>query len=143
MFSVRIIVFTVITLTAIIVRLNLSFSSDLIAGMDGGYYPLQVRKILNTGMLAFNDVPLYFCVLVLKNISLLGVALTNETIISVVKIIDSIALPILAIPLFKITTRKDRSIHFSRAFLSAYFIKYYFLLFSCYFWNYSIPKIQI
>ena len=79
--------------------------------MDGGYYPLQVRKLLNTGILAFNDVPLYFyfCALVLKNISLLGVALTNETIISVVKIIDSIALPLLAIPLFIITTRKDHS----------------------------------
>lgn len=111
-FSVRVIVFAVITLTAIIVRLNLSFSTDLIAGMDGGYYPLQVRKVLNTGVLGFNDVPLYFyfCALVLKIISLFGVALSNETIISVVKTIDSIALPLLAIPLFKITSSKDRSI---------------------------------
>jgi hypothetical protein len=32
----------VILLTAMIVRLTISFSHDLILGMDGGYYPVQV-----------------------------------------------------------------------------------------------------
>jgi len=112
--SIRVLAFIIITLIAIIVRIYLSFSSDLIAGMDGGYYPLQVRNILNTGLLAFSDVPLYFyfCASILKFISIFGIAITNETIILVIKIIDCIALPLLAIPLFKILSTKESKIPF-------------------------------
>ena len=108
--SVRVLAFTVITLTAIILRLTISFSHDLIIGMDGGYYPVQIRNILKTGFLSFNDVPLYFyfCASIVKVISLLGFALTDQMIINVIKIVDSTALPLLAIPLFKITTKNDQ-----------------------------------
>jgi hypothetical protein len=101
-----------VTLTAIILRLWISFSHDLIIGVDGGYYPLQVRNILNTGFLGFKDVPLYFyfCAAIVKVISVLGFTITNEMTISVIKIVDSIALPLLAIPLFKMVTRKERPI---------------------------------
>ena len=113
--SVRVIAFIAITLTAIILRLCISFSHDLILGIDGGYYPVQVRNILNTGFLSFKDVPLYFyfCASIVKFISLLGFAVTNEVIISVIKIVDSIALPLLAIPLFKIMTKKDQKLPLS------------------------------
>ena len=86
--------------------------------MDGGYYPLQVRNILNTGYLSFNDVPLYFyfCALILKIIALFGFVATNETIISVVKIIDSTMFPLLAIPLFMILSRKGGKIPFFAQF---------------------------
>ncbi len=105
---VRLLSFTVITLAAIIVRLYLSFSHDLILGMDGGYYPVQVRNILNTGLLGFNDVPLYFyfCALLVKLISLL-VVINDQTIIAVIKIIDSVALPLLVFPLFRIMTKNE------------------------------------
>jgi hypothetical protein len=112
--SVRILTFSIITFTAIIVRLYISFSNELFIGVNGGYYPVQVRHILNTGLLGFDDVPLYFyfCALILKIGSFLGFAITNETIISVIKTIDCIALPLLSIPLFKLIFRKERSIIF-------------------------------
>ena len=95
--SGRVLAFLLITLTAIFLRLYISFSHNLILGVDGGYYPLQVRNILNTGFLSFNDVPLYFyfCASIVKVISFLGFTITDETIISVIKIIDSAALPLL------------------------------------------------
>jgi hypothetical protein len=112
--SVRILAFTIITFTAIIARLNISYSNELFLGVNGGYYPLQVRHILDTGLLGFNDVPLYFyfCALILKIGSFLGFALTNENIISVIKTIDCIALPLLSIPLFKLVFRKEHNIPF-------------------------------
>ena len=106
--SVRVLAFSLITLIAIATRLYISFSHDLILGVDGGYYPVQVRSILNTGFLSFKDVPLYFyfCASIVKGISFLGFTVTNDTIISVIKIVDSAALPLLAIPLYKMVTRK-------------------------------------
>ena len=111
-FSIRVLAFLLITMAAIILRLWISFSHDLILGVDGGYYPVQVRNILNTGVLSFKDVPLYFyfCASILKCISFLGSTVTDETIISVIKIVDSAALALLAIPLFKMVTRKERDI---------------------------------
>ena len=110
--SLRVLAFIVITLSAIIIRLYVSFSHDLILGIDGGYYPVQVRNILKTGLLSFNDVPLYFyfCASIVKVISLLGFAATNEIIISVIKIVDSTALPLLAIPLYKIMIKRDQAL---------------------------------
>jgi len=108
--SVLLLAFTVVTLSAIILRLTISFSHDLILGMDGGYYPVQVRNILKTGLLSFNDVPLYFyfCALIVKVFSLFGFAINDQMIITVIKIIDSTALPLLAIPLFKVMTKNDQ-----------------------------------
>jgi hypothetical protein len=80
--------------------------------VDGGYYPVQVRNILNTGFLSFKDVPLYFyfCASIVKGISFLGFTVTDATIISVIKIVDSAALPLLAIPLYKLVTRKEQPV---------------------------------
>ena len=115
--SPRVLAFILITLIAIILRLHVSFSHNLILGVDGGYYPLQVRNILNTGFLSFNDVPLYFyfCAFIVKVISFLGFPIPDESILSVIKIVDSAALPLLAIPLFKIVTRKERPISLAAA----------------------------
>ena len=113
--SIRVLSFGLITLTAIIIRLYISFSHNLILGMDGGYYPLQVRNILNTGLLGFNDVPLYFyfCAFIVKVLSMMGLTVSNEIIITVVKIVDSVALPLLAIPMFKMIFRKEQNIPLS------------------------------
>jgi hypothetical protein len=114
-FSVRVIAFIMITLATISLRLWISFSHYLILGVDGGYYPLQVRNILNTGFLSFKDVPLYFyfCASILKGISFLGFIITDETILTVIKMVDSAALPLLAIPLLRLLTWKEQPIPIS------------------------------
>lgn len=101
-----------ITLAAIIVRLYFSFSHELISGMDGGYYPLQVRNILNTGFPVYSDFPLYFyfCAFLIKSISILGFTINDGMIISVIKVVDSVALPMLAIPLYRILSKSERKI---------------------------------
>jgi hypothetical protein len=88
----------------VILRFVLNFSSTLIPGINGGYYPVQVRSIMNTGHLGFPDMPLYFYlnVLFVKISSLFTGADVGWLIIIVSKIIDSISLPLLLIPLFLI-----------------------------------------
>lgn len=106
------ILFVGITLAVIGVRLGISFSHELILGANGGYYPLQVRKVLTTGFLGFKDLPLYFyfCAAWLKLFSFFGFALSNQNIISVIKVIDSVALPLLAIPLFFLINNSEKRI---------------------------------
>jgi hypothetical protein len=73
---------------------------------------VQVRNILNKGFLSFKDVPLYFyfCASIVKSISFLGFIVTDQLIISVIKVVDSAALPLLAIPLYKMVTRKEQPV---------------------------------
>jgi len=110
--SVEVLSIMAITLAAISLRLTFSFSQELILGMDGGYYPLQVRNILNTGFPVYRDVPFYFyfCAYLIKSISFLGLTVNDGMIISVIKIVDSVALPLLAIPLYKIFSKSERKI---------------------------------
>lgn len=86
------------------IRLFFNFSQELIPGVNGGYYPLQVRYILSNGYMGFSDMPLLFYVdaFLIKFISFLGVSLTDTLILNVVKIVDSISLPLLLLPLFNI-----------------------------------------
>jgi hypothetical protein len=106
------ILFIGITLVVIGIRLELLFSHELILGTDGGYYPLQVRKILTSGFLGFSDLPLYFyfCAAWLKLFSFFGFALSNQHIIMVIKVIDSVALPLLAIPLYFLIKENEKPI---------------------------------
>jgi len=50
-------IFGVLLLT---LRLIFNFKFELIPGINGGYYPLQVRTLIGTGYLGFSDMPLYF-----------------------------------------------------------------------------------
>lgn len=86
------------------IRLFFNFSQELIPGTNGGYYPLQVRSILLDGHLGFSDMPLLFYMdaLIIKFISFFGFSITDSLILNVVKIIDSISLPLLLFPLSKI-----------------------------------------
>ena len=110
--SAEVLSIMLITLAAISLRLYFSFSHELIPGMDGGYYPLQVRNILNTGFPVYSDFPLYFyfCTFLIKGISFLGFTINDGTIITVIKIVDSLALPMLAIPLSWILSKSERKI---------------------------------
>lgn len=86
------------------IRLFFNFSQELIPGVNGGYYPLQVRSILINGHLGFSDMPLLFYLdaFIIKFISLFGFSITDTLILNVVKIVDSISLPLLLLPLYKI-----------------------------------------
>ncbi len=86
------------------IRFFLNFSQELIPGVNGGYYPLQVRSILTNGHLGFSDMPLlfYFDAFLIKFISLFGFSITNTLILNVVKIIDTISIPLILLPLYKI-----------------------------------------
>ena len=86
------------------IRFYFNFSQELIPGVNGGYYPLQVRSILTNGHLGFSDMPLifYFDAFLIKFISLFGFSITDSLILSVVKIVDSISIPLLLLPLYKI-----------------------------------------
>lgn len=97
-------IYFLIGLFAFIARLNFNFSQELIPGVNGGYYPLQVRSILLGGALSFSDMPFLFYLdaFLVKVISWLGIAQTETLILSVVKVVDSISIPLLLIPLYKI-----------------------------------------
>ncbi|MBT3243137.1 MAG: hypothetical protein HN352_08300 [Bacteroidetes bacterium] len=90
-----------IILSASLIRLKLNFSSPLLPGVNGGYYPVQVRSLLESGHLAIEDLPLVFWFEA-------GLAwfidLFNSTrhsgIIVASKIIDSILPPLTAVPAF-------------------------------------------
>jgi len=88
----------------LILRLIFNFKFELIPGINGGYYPLQVRTLIDTGYLSFSDMPLYFYLnaILVKLVSLFTTTDINHLIIYVSKIIDSISLPVLVIPLYLI-----------------------------------------
>jgi hypothetical protein len=88
----------------LLVKVYLNFSYELIPGTNGGYYPLQIRTILRTGALGFNDMPLvfYLNVMVLKLFSIFGLSIDNQAIILVNKAIDSLFIPLGLIPLYQI-----------------------------------------
>lgn len=88
-------------------RLYVNFSQELIPGVNGGYYPLQVRHILDTGFLGFDDMPLLFYLnaAILKFISFFGYELSDQLILNVVKLVDSLSVPLIVIPVYKILTK--------------------------------------
>lgn len=103
----RKLLYIVIFTIAVILRLIINFSYDLIPGVNGGYYPVQVRSVLTDGSLSFSDMPLYFYLnaFIVKAISCFGKIDTNSLIILVLKIIDSVSLPLLLIPLYKLSEK--------------------------------------
>ena len=100
----RKIIYLIFAILLLIIRLIFNYSFELIPGINGGYYPLQVRTLLNTGHLGFSDMPLYFIVnaFLVKTASIFATIDLDILIIQTSKIIDSISLPLLTIPLFLI-----------------------------------------
>lgn len=89
-------------LSLLLVRLLINYHTSLIPGINGGYYPVQVRSLINTGHLGFPDLPLYFYLnaLIVKIVSWLTSLDIDQIIIHTSKILDSISLPLFLIPLF-------------------------------------------
>lgn len=107
--------FWMLALLALGVRAYVNFSQELLIG-NGGYYPLQVRTILERGELAFSDMPLLFYLNagIVQLIAWLGVPISDQLILNVVKCIDSLSIPLLLIPLYqliKLTKNKEFSHH--------------------------------
>lgn len=99
----------VIFLLAVVIRIFFNFSCSLIPGVNGGYYPLQVRFLLTEGRLAFTDMPLLFSLqaTIVRLVSWFGVTVTDDVILLVLKLFDSISLPFLLIPLYGIVRRMN------------------------------------
>jgi hypothetical protein len=70
---------------------------------NGGYYPLQVRTVLERGELAFADMPLLFYLDagIIKIITIFGFSISDQVIFYVVQFIDSLSITLLLIPLHK------------------------------------------
>ena len=71
---------------------------------NGGYYPLQVRTLLERGELAFPDMPLLFYIDagIVRLFTIFGTSISNELIINIVKVVDSVSIPLLLLPLYQI-----------------------------------------
>lgn len=103
----RKVLYSAIAIMAVIVRLILNYHSELIPGINGGYYPVQVRTLLTQGQLGFSDMPLYFLInaFLVKVISFFTSVDTDILIIHTLKVIDSVSLPLLTIPLYLINRK--------------------------------------
>ncbi|MFT6924334.1 MAG: preprotein translocase subunit YajC [Crocinitomicaceae bacterium] len=119
-----------IGILSFIVRAYLNFSNALLIG-NGGYYPLQVRTLLERGEFAFSDMPLLFYLDagIIRFLSLFGIPVSNELILNVVMIVDSLSIPLLLIPLYYILKHtKTRFSFFSSSIASFTVISFYTLI---------------
>lgn len=107
-------IYIIIGIGALITKLFIEFQTSLIPGINGGYYPVQIREILNSGKMAIPDMPFvfYFNALLVKIFSLfVAENQVNNLVINVIKIIGSATIPVLLIPTYFITKKlTDKSI---------------------------------
>jgi hypothetical protein len=75
-------------------------TTDLIPGINGAYYPVQVRAILKTGTLGIPDFPLLFYGEALVAGLLSFFMAQNSAIMTAVRLIDLLFPVLLAIPIF-------------------------------------------
>jgi len=107
-------IYLLVGIGALITKLFIEFQTSFIPGINGGYYPVQIREILNSGKMAVPDMPFvfYFNAMWVKVFSFF----VSETgmpnfVINVVKIIGSVTIPVLLIPVYFITQKlTDKSI---------------------------------
>jgi len=98
-------------LIAAAIRLKFHFSGNLIlAGVDGPYYPLQVRGILENFHLSLPDMPLLFILeaLLARFFQLLHLGTIDECIILAIAFTDVILTPIVVIPVFLLSKELNK-----------------------------------
>jgi hypothetical protein len=95
--------FWIIGIVSFGIRAYINFSQELLIG-NGGYYPLQVRTVLERGELAFTDMPFLFYLDagLVKLITLFGIAQSDQLILYVVEFIDSISIPLILLPIYQL-----------------------------------------
>ena len=101
-------IYLFIGIFAFLTKLFIEFQTSLIPGINGGYFPVQIRSILENGKMAISDVPIvfFFNAFIVKLFSLfVSDSEINNLTINVVKIVGAIAIPILLIPLYNIAQK--------------------------------------
>lgn len=96
---------------AILIRLHTQFSQELIPGINGGYYPLLARNILESGRMNYPDAPLihYFNAFVAKLISLITGKTTDASVLLAVRLTDSLIPPLVILPLLGFARRLGKN----------------------------------
>jgi len=86
----------IIIISSILLRLFINFSNELMPGVNGMYYPVQVRALIETGTLGFPDFPLVFWLeaAVAQIFTFIGVSDLSDSIITASKLIDSLLPPL-------------------------------------------------
>lgn len=112
-----------------IARAYLNFSQELLRG-NGGYYPLQVRTLLERGELAFSDMPFlfYLDVGIFRFLSLFGMPVSNELILNLVMTVDSLSIPLLLIPLYHILKFTKTRVSFYSLSIASFAIMSFYTL---------------
>lgn len=93
---------TIIFLAAVALRAYQNFGSYLVPGLNGGYYPVQVRAIIETWRLAYPDSPLafYFEAGIALVVRLISQSSLHDAVLFTVKFVDSFFPPLVIFPLF-------------------------------------------
>jgi len=93
-------------LAAAAVRAVVDLGSPLVPKINGAYYLVQVRALLEHGRLAFPDLPLVFLLEAgLARIAMALGASVNQAIIVSVKLVDILFPPLVALPAFLLARR--------------------------------------
>jgi len=102
-----------IVLAAVAARAWLLFRTPYVPGVNGAYYLVQARALLERGVLAFPDLPLTFhlhAALAWSLAKVTGMA-QADAIVWAVKLCDSVLPPLVAWPVFVLVRRWARSRH--------------------------------
>lgn len=96
-----------IMLLAVYIRARLNFHSPLLPGVNGGYYALMTRALIETGQLPFSDFPLSFWLLrgLAALLGLFGME-SSQAILLSCKLADSILPVLAAIPVWLLARKK-------------------------------------
>jgi hypothetical protein len=91
-----------IMLFSIVCRLISTSGSNVIPGLGGMYYPLQVRCLLERGALGYSDMPLVFWIeaLAAKLIILTGLLPVNNAIVLACRLVNALVPSLIVIPVF-------------------------------------------
>jgi hypothetical protein len=93
-----------------ILRACLLFSTSLVPGMNGAYYLVQARSLIERGKLGIPDLPLTFAVQAAfaKLVQLVSGASLESSIVFAVKCADAMLPPLVAIPVFALVWQWTR-----------------------------------
>src|ERR1044071_7189273 len=93
-----------------ILRACLLFSTSLVPGMNGAYYLVQARSLIERGKLGIPDLPLTFVVQATfaKLVQLVSGASLENSIVFAVKCADAMLPPLVAIPVFALVWQWTR-----------------------------------
>ncbi|MCX6083958.1 MAG: hypothetical protein NT102_03220 [Caldiserica bacterium] len=103
----------VVVLAAIAVRASVQFGTNLIPGMNGAYYLVQVRAVIEKGHLAEHDMPLIFWLQagLARLVQAISTLTLDSSIVLTSKLFDSIVPALAAIPAFLLAVRWPSSRH--------------------------------